>query len=221
VLALLGEGVEAVEEADSDEEAGGGGGGGAEDPNAIDLGEGGEDGGEGEGGGGGGGAGGGGGPGPKKTRADRNRDARRRAAEAAAAARAALKRQRTDLDALGDLEAEVAAEAAARAAARARRETVRAERAAAGPGRLGKHRFVPAPPPVLLSEEVTGSLRQLAPYPMVWPRFGGSGAQWGGGGLGFRRLVGGGQRLRSGRRGVQAPAGAPENPSPSPPQTPR
>jgi hypothetical protein len=181
VMALLGEGVEAVAEGGEPEAAAAArqqrrAGGGA-DPNAIDLdgGDGDGDGSDGEGDDGEGGDGeeGAGGKGPrggvKKTRTDRNREARRRAAEAAAAAKSALKRQRAALEDLGGLEQELREEAAAREAARKRRAVVAAERAASGPPRLGALRFAPAPPPVLLSEEVTGSLRQLAPYPMVRP----------------------------------------------------
>ena len=105
--------------------------------------------------------------GAKKTTAERNREARRRAQEAEAAARAALKKRRRELEALDAVEAALAEEEAARAARRARRDVIAAERAATLPPRLGKHKFVPTPAPVLTSDEVTGSLRQLAPYPMV------------------------------------------------------
>ncbi|KIZ05948.1 hypothetical protein MNEG_2008 [Monoraphidium neglectum] len=103
----------------------------------------------------------------KKTRADRNREARRRAQEAEAAARSALKRQRRELDNVGSLQAQLQEEEEERAARLLRRQTVAAEKAASRPPRLGKLRYVDAPPPVLTSDEVTGSLRQLAPYPMV------------------------------------------------------
>src|SRR5689334_21570555 len=46
-------------------------------------------------------------------------------------------------------------------------QAVKAEKAAAEPPRLGKLRFRPEPVQVLLTEEITGSLRQLKPTPTL------------------------------------------------------
>jgi hypothetical protein len=129
----------------------------------------------------------------KLTKTDRNRQLRARAANEAAAAARALKKQRRDLNELAvrlactlvcmhpsklltrmqllrcaqPLQKEVAAAAAATAERAERRAAARATRAAAGPARLGKRRFVAEPIAVQLSEEVTGSLRQLVSVPTL------------------------------------------------------
>jgi len=44
---------------------------------------------------------------------------------------------------------------------RLRRTVVKEERLKSGPPRLGRHKFEPAPVQVLLTEEISGSLRKL------------------------------------------------------------
>lgn len=113
-----------------------------------------------------GGAGAGGAP-KAKSHKDRLREARRRAQDEAVAAAAALKKQRRDIDNAKKLAEALAAEEAAQEAVRLRRKTVAAEKAASLPPKLSKFKFQPAPISVLSSDEVTGSLRQLAAFPMV------------------------------------------------------
>ena len=126
----------------------------------------------------------------KLTKTDRNRRARARAVEDAAAAARALKKQRRDIEHLAvrftrafpcvvrkaadalrnraqPLAAEVAATATAAAERSARRAAAAAHRSIVAPSRLGKRRFAAEPIAVQLSEEVTGSLRRLAPVPTL------------------------------------------------------
>lgn len=124
----------------------------------------------------------------KLTKTDRNRRLRARATEDAQAQARALKKQRRDINELAvrfcrlfgpvllplthsvrpqPLAKEVSAEAEAASARAARRSAAAAHRSASGPSRLGKRRFVAEPIAVQLSEEVTGSLRQLAPVPTL------------------------------------------------------
>jgi len=112
-----------------------------------------------------------GGPAAKKQRklakSDRNRQLRARQQRAAEAAARTAKAQRRDLAELKRLRGELDAQAAATAERAARRTSARAERALTQPARLGRHRFTPAPIAVALSEEVTGSMRSLAPVPTL------------------------------------------------------
>jgi len=133
----------------------------------------------------------------KLTKTDRNRRARARAVEDVAAAARALKKQRRDIELLAvrfvpmlplptddvdvhgllhaltrpaaaqPLAAEVAATATAAEERAARRAAAAAHRSAVAPSRLGKRRFAAEPIAVQLSEEVTGSLRRLAPVPTL------------------------------------------------------
>ena len=98
----------------------------------------------------------------KMTKAERNKQLRKREQEAQEAANRLAKRQRRDLSNLKQLKAELEAEEAAAADKRARRRVARDERKLEAPGRLGKHLYQPEPAAVLLTEEVTGSYRQLA-----------------------------------------------------------
>ena len=72
------------------------------------------------------------------------------------------KRQRRDLSNLKQLNASLKAKEAEEADKQERRRVAREERKLEAPSRLGKHLYQPEPAPVLLTEEVTGSYRQLA-----------------------------------------------------------
>ena len=98
----------------------------------------------------------------KMTKAQRNKQLRRKEQEAEEEANRLAKRQRRDLSNLKQLDATLKAQEAAAADKLERRRVAREERRAQAPTRLGKHLFEPEPAPVLLTEEVTGSYRQLA-----------------------------------------------------------
>ncbi|KAJ0046872.1 hypothetical protein Pint_06665 [Pistacia integerrima] len=65
------------------------------------------------------------------------------------------------LDSLDDIIQEIAKEDEEKQKRHLRRVVAKQERLKACPPRLGKHKFEPAPTQVLLSEEITGSLRKL------------------------------------------------------------
>lgn len=98
----------------------------------------------------------------KMTKAQRNKQLRRREQEAEEEANRLAKRHRRDLSNLKHLDARLDAEAAEEETKRERRKVAREERKAAQPDRLGKHRFVEEHTPVMLKDELTGSLRTLA-----------------------------------------------------------
>eukprot|EP00244_Chara_vulgaris_P004871 TRINITY_DN19867_c0_g2_i2.p1 TRINITY_DN19867_c0_g2~~TRINITY_DN19867_c0_g2_i2.p1 ORF type:complete len:289 (-),score=73.63 TRINITY_DN19867_c0_g2_i2:213-1079(-) len=97
----------------------------------------------------------------KLTRTELNRRARRRAQEMQEKVRKHRKRIRKDLLRLPELEEEMKTEAEAKERKRTRLQVSRADRKAEGPPRLGKHKFQPARVQVMLSEELTGSMRTL------------------------------------------------------------
>lgn len=97
----------------------------------------------------------------KLSRADLNRRLRRKAAEAAAKKSAGKKRQREELGRLKEVESEVIEETMETEKRRVRREVAREEKQASLPPKLGPHRFIPDPVHVLLTEELTGSLRTV------------------------------------------------------------
>ncbi|OAY46372.1 ribosome biogenesis protein NOP53 [Manihot esculenta] len=66
-----------------------------------------------------------------------------------------------EIDSLPDIIKEIAKEDEEKHKRHIRRIVAKEERLKARPPRLGKHKFEPAPPQVLLSEEITGSLRKL------------------------------------------------------------
>ncbi|KAL0539715.1 hypothetical protein IC582_023931 [Cucumis melo] len=66
-----------------------------------------------------------------------------------------------EIDSLPDIIQEIAKEDEERENRRIRRTIAKQERLKSCPPRLGKHKFEPAPVQVLLSEEITGSLRKL------------------------------------------------------------
>jgi len=97
----------------------------------------------------------------KKTPTQRNKESRREAAERERRAREEAKRLRAQLDRVEDISAELEMEsAAAEAKARKKRDAVAAMQL---PAKLGRHRYDPLPLQVQLSEEVTGSIRELKP----------------------------------------------------------
>eukprot|EP00897_Mesotaenium_endlicherianum_P004608 jgi/Mesen1/4175/ME000219S03300 len=85
----------------------------------------------------------------------------RQAQEKEMAEKKEVKRQRKDIERLPDILEELEGEREQTASKRQRKDVARQEKAAAGPPRLGRHKFDAAPVQVLLSEELTGSLRQL------------------------------------------------------------
>jgi nucleolar protein 53 len=98
----------------------------------------------------------------KMTVAQRNRQTRARERRAEEDANRLSKRQRQDLSNLKELKQGLAAVAETQEGKRARLATARAEKKAQTPSRLGKHLYQPEHADVLLTEEVTGSLRTLA-----------------------------------------------------------
>ncbi|XP_065871187.1 ribosome biogenesis protein NOP53 [Euphorbia lathyris] len=66
-----------------------------------------------------------------------------------------------EIDSLDAIINEIAKEDEEKHKKHVRRVVAKQERLKVRPPRLGKHKFEPAPPQVLLSEEITGSLRQL------------------------------------------------------------
>ncbi|KAL3150284.1 nop53 (60S ribosomal biogenesis) [Trebouxia sp. C0010 RCD-2024] len=99
----------------------------------------------------------------KQTKRDQASRMRHRLQEVEERTRRALKTQRRDIDNLRQLQLQVQAEEAVRAELRAAKAAARAEKATHQPPRLGKVKFEAEPVQVLLSEEVTGSLRKLKP----------------------------------------------------------
>ncbi|KAF9603521.1 hypothetical protein IFM89_036794, partial [Coptis chinensis] len=66
-----------------------------------------------------------------------------------------------EIDSLPDILEEIAKDDEEKQKRHVRRATTKQERLKSGPPRLGRQKFVPAPSQVLLSEEITGSLRKL------------------------------------------------------------
>ncbi|WMV60059.1 hypothetical protein MTR67_053444 [Solanum verrucosum] len=95
------------------------------------------------------------------TQVEKNRRARRKEqlkAEAEATKAAQLSKE---IDSLPDIIQEIEREEGEKQKRHLRRVTVIKEKLKSCPSRLGKRKFVPAPAQVLLSEEITGSLRKL------------------------------------------------------------
>eukprot|EP00898_Chlorokybus_atmophyticus_P001907 jgi/Chlat1/2717/Chrsp180S02880 len=97
----------------------------------------------------------------KHTRADLNKKKRAREQARLEAEVSRRKKLRKELDRLPEIESELGEEERARALRKLRLETSREDKRKELPRRLGKHKFEPEAPPVLLTEEVSGSLRQL------------------------------------------------------------
>lgn len=81
--------------------------------------------------------------------------------EKALEAKREIKRQRRELSNLKELRARLEEEEKDREARRIRRQTIREEKEESAPPRLGKHRYEGDELRVMLSEELTGSLRQV------------------------------------------------------------
>ncbi|MEW5305253.1 MAG: hypothetical protein WDW38_005704 [Sanguina aurantia] len=103
----------------------------------------------------------------KKTKQDRNKQQRRKAEEKHLEERRLLKKMRGDLDQLHVVAAAVEEEAEQQQLRQERKEAVREERAVSRPPRLGKLKFEPQSVQVLVTEDVTGSLRQIRASPMM------------------------------------------------------
>lgn len=103
----------------------------------------------------------------KLTRADLNRKARRRAVLKVEAAKMKKAKLQKDIQKLSLIVEGIKEEDNEKETRRIRRTVSREEKRAQGPPRLGRHKFKPEPKQVLLSSEVTGSLRKLKAYPML------------------------------------------------------
>ncbi|XP_022888931.1 ribosome biogenesis protein NOP53-like [Olea europaea var. sylvestris] len=95
------------------------------------------------------------------TRVEMNRRIRRKEQLRAETEAKKVEKLSKGIDCLPDLLEEIAKEDEEKRKRHLRRIVAKKERLKACPPRLGKHKFVPAPLQVLLSEEKTGSLRQL------------------------------------------------------------
>ncbi|KAL5974719.1 hypothetical protein ACLOJK_031389 [Asimina triloba] len=95
------------------------------------------------------------------TRVKLNRRARRKEVLRAEAAAKKIENISKEIDCLPGIMKEIAKEDEEKEKRHVRREVARQERLKSAPPRLGKHKFEPAPVQVLLSEEISGSLRKL------------------------------------------------------------
>ncbi|XVE69511.1 hypothetical protein DITRI_Ditri09bG0157900 [Diplodiscus trichospermus] len=95
------------------------------------------------------------------TRVELNKRARRKELQRKEAEAKKAKELAKDIDSLPDILQEIAKEDEERQKKHLRRVIAKQERLKACPPRLGKYKFQPAPPQVLLSEELTGSIRKL------------------------------------------------------------
>ncbi|KAK3249368.1 ribosome biogenesis protein NOP53 [Cymbomonas tetramitiformis] len=103
----------------------------------------------------------------KLTKAERNRLLRKRENQQKQDANIALKKQRRQLEQLKEIESTIEEEETGKEMKRQRNKTVKEDLQAAGPGRLGKKKFVPAPIQVQLSEDIDGSMRTLKGCPSL------------------------------------------------------
>ncbi|XWS74742.1 hypothetical protein CRYUN_Cryun01aG0023800 [Craigia yunnanensis] len=95
------------------------------------------------------------------TRVELNKRARRKELQRKEAEAKKSKVLSEDIDSLPDILQEIAKEDEEKQKKHLRRVIAKQERLKACPPRLGKYKFQPAPPQVLLSEELTGSLLKL------------------------------------------------------------
>ncbi|KAK3407784.1 hypothetical protein EUGRSUZ_J00153 [Eucalyptus grandis] len=95
------------------------------------------------------------------TRVKLNRRARRKDLLKKEAEAKKIEQLSKEIDSLPDIIQEIAKEDEEKQRRHLRRFVVQQEKLKSRPPRLGKHKFVSAPMQVLLSEEITGSLRQL------------------------------------------------------------
>uniref|UniRef100_A0A7I4CMM8 Ribosome biogenesis protein NOP53 n=1 Tax=Physcomitrium patens TaxID=3218 RepID=A0A7I4CMM8_PHYPA len=103
----------------------------------------------------------------KLTRADINRKARRKEVLKADAERIRIQKLKRDIQKLPEITESIKEEDQEQESRRIRRKVSREEKRALGPARLGRHKFKPEPKQVLLSSEVSGSLRKLKAYPVL------------------------------------------------------
>lgn len=95
------------------------------------------------------------------TRVELNRRARQKERMKAEAEAKQAKKIAKEIDCLDDIVKEIAKDDEEKQRKHIRRVIAKQERLKCAPPRLGKHKFEPAAPQVLLSEEITGSLRKL------------------------------------------------------------
>ncbi|XP_068634542.1 ribosome biogenesis protein NOP53 [Aristolochia californica] len=95
------------------------------------------------------------------TRVELNRRARRKEQQKVEEEENKTKNVSKEIDSLPDILNEIAQEDEQKKKRHLRRVLAREERLKHAPPRLGKHKFEPAPVQVLLSEEISGSLRKL------------------------------------------------------------
>ncbi|XP_050210836.1 ribosome biogenesis protein NOP53 [Mercurialis annua] len=95
------------------------------------------------------------------TRVELNKRARLKAQKKKKTEAEKKKELSKEIDSLPAILKEIAKEDAEKDKRHLRRMVAKQERLKTRPPRLGKHKFVPAPSQVLLSEEITGSLRKL------------------------------------------------------------
>ncbi|CAL4902991.1 unnamed protein product [Urochloa decumbens] len=95
------------------------------------------------------------------TRVEMNRRARRKERLRAEAEAKKMESISKEIDSLPNIINEIAKEDEEKEKRRIRRTVVKEERLKSGPPRLGRHKFEPAPVQVLLTEEISGSLRKL------------------------------------------------------------
>ncbi|XP_039038787.1 ribosome biogenesis protein NOP53-like [Hibiscus syriacus] len=95
------------------------------------------------------------------TRVELNKRARRKEVQKKEAEAKKKQEFTKDIDNLSDILQEIAKEEEEKQKKHLRKAIAKQERLKACPPRLGKYKFQPAPPQVLLSEELTGSLRKL------------------------------------------------------------
>ncbi|OMO49998.1 P60-like protein [Corchorus capsularis] len=95
------------------------------------------------------------------TRVELNKRARRKEVQRKEAEAKKKKELSKEIDSIPDILQEIAKEDEEKEKKHLRRVIAKQERLKACPPRLGKYKFKPAPPQVLLSEELTGSLRKL------------------------------------------------------------
>ncbi|KAL7214693.1 hypothetical protein ACSBR1_026972 [Camellia fascicularis] len=95
------------------------------------------------------------------TRVELNRRDRRKEQQRAKAEAKKVEQLSKEIDSLPDIIQEIAKEDEEKQKRHLRRAVAKQERLKSRPPRLGKHKFEPAPVQVLLSEEISGSLRKL------------------------------------------------------------
>ncbi|KAF8725847.1 hypothetical protein HU200_020408 [Digitaria exilis] len=95
------------------------------------------------------------------TRVEMNKRARRKERLRAEAEAKKMEIISKEIDSLPNIIDEIAKEDEEKEKRRMRRTVVKEERLKSGPPRLGRHKFEPAPVQVLLTEEISGSLRKL------------------------------------------------------------